>query len=88
MNEEHWLERPRTIRWLWRGGLAILALTVAADLTFVAHPNFAVDGVFGFHAAFGFLACVAMVLFSKLLGVFLKRDESYYEGSNESRDEG
>ena len=30
-------------------------------------------------ALFGFLACVGMVLFAKLLGVFLKRRDDYYE---------
>lgn len=77
--EQHWLERPRTIYWLWRGGFAVLALTVLADLFYVAHPNFVVDGLFGFFAAFGFLACVAMVLFAKFLAVFLKRPDSYYD---------
>ncbi len=76
---QHWLERPGTIYWLWRGGFAVLALTVLADLFFVTHPHFVVDGVFGFFAAFGFFACLAMVLFAKFLGVFLKRPDSYYD---------
>ena len=35
--------------------------------------------IFGFFAAFGFFACLAMVLFAKFLGVFLKRPDSYYD---------
>lgn len=77
--QQHWLERPETIRLLWRAGLTVLALTLAAEFLYEGHPHFGVDGLFGFNAAFGFLSCVAMVLFAKLLGVFLKRDEDYYD---------
>ena len=76
---KHWLERPATVAKLWRGGIAVLALTLLAELLYESHPHFGVDGLFGFNAAFGFAACVAMVLFAKLLGVFLKRDEDYYD---------
>jgi ABC-type polysaccharide/polyol phosphate export permease len=42
------------------------------------HGHFGVDGWLGFNAAFGFLACVAMVLFAKVLGWLVKRPEHYY----------
>jgi len=38
-----------------------------------------IDGWFGFHAVYGLLACVAMVLFAKFLGIYLKRGEDYYD---------
>jgi hypothetical protein len=77
--ELHWLVRPNTIRWMWRLGLAMLALFVVADLWLVSHPHFAIDGSFGFYGWYGFVTCVAMVLFAKGLGVFLKRKDSYYD---------
>ena len=40
--------------------------------------KFGVDGWLAFGAVFGFLSCLAMVLFAKGLGWFLKRDENYY----------
>ena len=81
--EPHWLVRPENIRLLWRGFIAILALTVAAEL-FVEHkPYFGVDGYFGFNAWFGFLACAALILFAKGLGAFLKRSDEYYDGSDD-----
>ncbi len=85
---QHWLERPRTIYWLWRGGLAVLALTVLADLFYEPHPHFVVDGLFGFAAAYGFLTCVAMVLFAKFLAVFLKRDDTYYDDAADDETRG
>jgi len=78
----HWLVRPQTIKLLWRIGLVILALTVLAGLTYEAHPHFGFDGWFAFNAVYGFFACVAMVYFAKLLAVFLKRPDDYYEGED------
>lgn len=76
---QHWLTRPATIRKLWIGGYAILALTVLAQLPLHVHEYFGIDGWFGFNAAYGFLACVAMVLFAKALGFLIKRADTYYE---------
>lgn len=77
--DDHWLTRPETIRKLWILFAAILAVTVTADLVVVHHPHFGLDGTFGFGAWFGFASCVALVLFAKLLGVFLKRPDTYYD---------
>jgi len=75
----HWLMRPRTIRALWVGFAAVLAATVAAGLAVDMHPHFAVERLPAFFALFGFGACVALVVFSKLLGALLKRDDTYYD---------
>lgn len=74
----HWLTRPETIRKLWWGFYAVLALTVLAQLVFYVKGYFTVDGWFGFGAIYGFLSCLLMVLFAKGLGVFLKRPNDYY----------
>lgn len=77
--DDHWLTRPETIRKLWILFAAILAVTVLADLFVVHHPQFGLDGTFGFGAWFGFASCVALVLLAKLLGIFLKRPDTYYD---------
>jgi hypothetical protein len=77
--ELHWLVRPATVRWLWRVFGLVLGLTVAVHFYVRVHGYFHVDGWFGFSALFGFLACVAMVVLAKLLGVLVKRPESYYQ---------
>jgi hypothetical protein len=80
MNErDHWLARPKTIRWLWRIFALVLAAVVLWQTWVPVHAHFGPDGWFGFHALFGFLACVGMVLFAKLLGLVLKRPEDYYD---------
>lgn len=78
-NNGHWLTRPKTIRWLWVVFVAVLALTVLAQIPVKVKSYFGVDGLFAFAAIFGFLSCVAMVLVAKGLGLFLKRDEHYYD---------
>lgn len=80
MNDRrHWLYRPENIRKLWHWGIGILALSVLVQLVFEVHGHFGFDGWFGFNAVYGFLTCTGMVLFAKLLGVFVKRDDSYYQ---------
>ena len=77
--QDAWLARPSTIRLLWRVFAVVLFLSVAVQWFVPVKPKFGLDGWFGFGAAFGFLSCLAMVLFAKGLGWFLKRDENYYE---------
>ena len=79
-DSDHWLVRPATIRRLWQVSAAVLALTVLLQLSIKVKGYFGVDGWLGFGALYGFLACVAMVLFAKVLGPLLKRGEDYYRG--------
>ncbi|QFU75912.1 hypothetical protein EY643_09685 [Halioglobus maricola] len=77
-NDDHWLVRPSTIRKLWWGFSAVLALTVLAQLVWYVKGYFTVDGWLGFGAVYGFLSCLLMVLFAKGLGYLLKRPRDYY----------
>ena len=79
MKRDHWLVRPESIKLLWRLFLGILALTVLADLMIEHHPQFGFDATIGFAAWFGFLSCVVLIGIAKLLGMFLKRSDTYYE---------
>lgn len=81
--DDAWLARPSTIRLLWRVFAVVLAVSVAAQLFFKVKGYFGADGWLGFGAVFGFLSCVAMVLFAKVLGWGLKRDEDYYAGDED-----
>lgn len=75
----HWLRRRSTIRLLWIVFIVILALSVGAELAVDRHAIFGLDGIFGFNAWYGLGSCVVLVFFSKLLGVFLKRPDTYYD---------
>ena len=71
--------RPHTIRILWVIFSILLALSVVAEVLVHTHGRFGVDGSFGFYSWFGGAACAGIVAVSKLLGIFLKRREDYYD---------
>lgn len=78
IDDQHGLDDPRHSRWLWRGFLAVLALTVAAELVVHLHPHFEIESVFGFAAWFGFAACAAMIAAAKALALLLERPDTHY----------
>lgn len=82
----HWLVRPATIRKLWYGLSAVLALVVLAQAVIPVKGYFGVDGWFGFGAVYGFVACLLMVLVSKVLGVVLKRPQEYFRDPGDIQD--
>jgi hypothetical protein len=75
----HWLYRPGTPRLLWIGFAIVLALTVVAGFFVDLHPHFAFESLPAFFALYGFGACVILVVGSRLVGMLLKRRDSYYE---------
>lgn len=76
---EHWLVRKSTIRIIWVVSLVVLAGLTAADLVIHKHGHFELEDTFGFGSWYGFIACVVLVLGSKLLGMILKRPDTYYD---------
>lgn len=78
---QHWLLRKENIHKLWIVFIAVLVLTVVAGFFVHQHESFGIEDSVGFFAWYGFITCVGMVVFAKLLGVFLKRPEDYYDSS-------
>lgn len=76
--DDAWLARPSSIRLLWRLFFVVLAASVGAQGLIKIKGYFGVDGWFAYGAVYGFLACLAMVVFAKFLGRLLKRGEDYY----------
>ena len=75
----HWLYRPENRRPIWIAFAIVLLATVAAGFMVEMHPHFAFESWPAFFAIYGFLACVVLVFGAKLLGVFLKRPDTYYD---------
>lgn len=73
------LDDPRTVTRIVWGLVALCALLFLADLFYVKHPHFEVEGWFGFYPVYGFIGSVALVLSAKELRKLLRRDEDYYE---------
>jgi len=78
-NQIDLFDKPQTRKWLWRLLWASCILSVLLELFTDRHGHFNVDGIFGFYAMVGFVACTIMILLSKLLGKFLKVEENYYK---------
>jgi hypothetical protein len=78
-NSKHWLVRAKTIRLLWILFIGVLILLLIPDFFIHQHAHFGLEGAFGFYAWYGFATCVAMVVVAKLLGIFLKRKDTYYD---------
>ena len=57
----------------------ICALLVAADLFYTKGGHYPMERVLGFHGAYGFVSCVALVIAAKQLRRLLKRDEDFYD---------
>lgn len=76
---DHWLVRQSTIRLLWIIFAVVLAATVMMDLVIEHHSYFGLDGTLGFGAWFGFVSCMAMIVFAKALGTILRRPDTYYD---------
>ena len=82
--QKHWLYRKENLPKLWMIQVGILVLAVLPEF-FIKHEEhlpgsgFTLDTTFGFFAWYGFLTCAAMVISAKILGIFLKRKDDYYD---------
>jgi len=78
--KQYWLDRSENVTKIYRGLWALGLLLLAADLLVHRHEEFGWAGWFGFYAAYGFFACVALVLAAKeILRRLVKRPEDYYD---------
>ena len=77
--EFDYFDKPENIKKLWIMLYVICGLTVLPDLFTHRHAYFGVDGYFGFYAVLGFISCAVLILFSKLVALFLKAKENYYD---------
>ena len=82
--QKHWLYREENRKKLWGIQFVILVLVLIPELFVHHHAHFEASGIqvdasFGFYAWYGFATCAAMVVVAKILGVLLKRKDTYYD---------
>ncbi len=75
----YWLDRSENVTKLFHGLGALGLALVLADLVVHRHDAVWFAAWFGFYAAYGFFACVALVLTAKAMRRVLKRPEDYYD---------
>ena len=84
-SDDHWLVRPDTIRKMWRYGFGFLLFLMVLDVVLTKthlihhHDHFGLEAIPTFSAFYGLIACIVLVVGSKLLGVLLKRPDTYYD---------
>ena len=75
----HWLDHKQNVTRLYLGLWVVGFVLLVADLVIHRHEDVWFAEWFGFYAAYGFFACVALVLAAKALRRVLMRDEDFYE---------
>jgi hypothetical protein len=75
----HWRRRPGTIRLLKIAFGVLLVLSLVPDFSIHQHAYFGIEDRFGFNAWYGFGAAAALVAVAKILGIFIRRKDTYYD---------
>jgi hypothetical protein len=70
---------PQAVRRIVLALFAVCAICVALDFTYTKHGHYAFENIPGFHAAYGFVSCVLLVIAATFMRRFVKRDEDYYD---------
>ena len=77
--KQNWFYRKSSIKKLYISALIILGVVLFVEYFIILHPHFGIEKIFGFHAVFGFLSCIVLIIFAKLLGFLVKRKDDYYD---------
>jgi len=86
MNKEkrHIFDDPKNVRRVVRALVAACIGLVLVDLIYHRHVTHPWEGVWGFYALYGFVACVLLVLLAKEMRKLVMRDQDYYTRDEEA----
>ncbi|MBE9571766.1 MAG: hypothetical protein IMF11_14145 [Proteobacteria bacterium] len=56
-----------------------LVVLLIVDFFIHKHADFPWEGAPDFFAVYGFVSCVGLIFIAKVLRIFIKRDEHYYD---------
>lgn len=73
-----WVEKPGGVNKIVYTLYAVCAALFVADFLYHKHSYLAIEDFPGFYALWGFFICVALVVFAKVMRMFLSRSEDYY----------
>ena len=77
--KKHLFDDPRNVDRLLRIFYAICIVLVIADFIVHRHIEMGWEKIPAFYAAYGFVACVVLVLLAKLMRKVVMRKEDYYD---------
>lgn len=75
-------DNPRNVKILLICFYISLAILLAVDFFIHKHAAFEWEGYPNFFAAYGFISCVLLIYIAKLLRLWVKRDENYYDAKD------
>ncbi len=75
-----WLDEARHIDKLYYALMVLCAVLLIADFAVHRYAYFDVEGLRGFYAIFGFIACAFIVGAGRLWRRIVQREEDYYDG--------
>ncbi|MBF0113024.1 MAG: hypothetical protein HQK74_09865 [Desulfamplus sp.] len=78
-NKTNLFDNPKNVKRLLTVFFTSLLILFMIDFFIHKHGHFEWENWPGFYAVFGFVACVIVIFTAKLLRVFSKRDERYYD---------
>lgn len=78
----HVFDKPQNIRKLLRIFMALCLALLLFDFLYHRHLVHPWEGLWGFYALFGFVACVVLVLVAKEMRKVLMRREDYYDAAD------
>ncbi len=73
------LDNPGNVRWIIRALYGLCLLLVAAEFVVHRHIEHRFETLFGFHAFYGLVACVILVLAARELRKLVMRREDHYD---------
>ena len=74
-----WFTEPVNTGKIFGTLVGICLLTFLADFTYEKHGHFIVENIPGFFAVYGFVMFTALIFAAKILRIFTKRPENYYD---------
>ena len=79
---KHFFDDPGNVKKVLRVFYAVCAALLLADFVVHRHVVHEWEGLWGFYAGYGFVACVLLVLIAKEMRKLLMRREDYYDGDD------
>lgn len=77
--KQYLFDKPENVNRLLRGFYAVCALLFVLDFVIHRHASRVWEGLPGFYAIFGFVACVVLVLVAREMRRLLMRREGFYD---------
>jgi hypothetical protein len=72
-------DRPENVKRFLGFFYVSLVVLLIVDFFIHKHADFQWEGAPDFFAVYGFVSCVGLIFIAKVLRIFIKRDEHYYD---------